>query len=49
MIHELTGNQSVNQENSWNAVIVRELYIYCDVWSINIIVHESRFLPIKEM
>ena len=40
-------NHRVNRENSWNTVNVCELYIHCDVWSVNIVVHKSIFLPVK--
>ena len=34
LIRELTGKQSMDQEKSWNTVVVREVYyIHCDAWS----------------
>ena len=34
LIRELTGKQSMDQEKSWNTVVIRELYyIHCDAWS----------------
>ena len=34
LIGELTGKQSMDQEKSWNTVVVREFYyIHCDAWS----------------
>ena len=33
LIRELTVEQSMNREKSWNTVVIRELYIHCDAWS----------------
>ena len=34
LIRELTGKQSMDQEKSWNTVVIRELYyIHRDAWS----------------
>ena len=34
LIRELTGKQSMDQEKSWNTVVIRELYYtHCDAWS----------------
>ena len=34
LIRELTAKQSMDQEKSWNTVVVRELYyVHCDAWS----------------
>ena len=49
VIRELTCKHSMNRKNSWNTVIVHEIYIHHDAWSMNIVAHESKFLPIKQM
>ena len=34
LIRELTGKQSMDQEKSWNTVVIREsYYTHCDAWS----------------
>ena len=49
MPRELACKRSVNREKWWNTVVNREIYIHCDAWSVNIVLCQSRFLPIKQM